>query len=99
MPAAGTTMAYRPKPRDFRETFIRVGWSGIEAHYNAHKKTIVRWMEEEGRDELIEARRQVTGYGLKRGSRRSDYVLGKRMRAQQGDAGMAGEAPVPPSSD
>jgi hypothetical protein len=44
MPAAGTTALYRPVPRDFDETFIRVGWSGIEAETAAHAKTVSKWL-------------------------------------------------------
>lgn len=36
---------YRPMPRDFPETFARVGWDGIEAECRAHKDAIVRWIE------------------------------------------------------
>lgn len=77
MPHAGTLQPYRPKPDDFRETFIRIGWSGVEAHYRAHKQTISRWIDEEGRDDLLRARQQVSGYGLK-GSGPRRFVLGLR---------------------
>ncbi len=82
MPVAGTKAAYRPMPRDFVETFIRVGWGGIEAECRAHKLTIVRWINEAGRQQLVEARAEyVREQREKRGSRRSDYVLGRRLRA------------------
>ncbi|MBI1182127.1 MAG: hypothetical protein GC201_16405 [Alphaproteobacteria bacterium] len=66
MPNPGTTMAYRPVPEDFEETFIRVGWTSIEAECRAHAKTIARWIDEVGRDDLIR--------------RRAEYVRRERIR-------------------
>jgi hypothetical protein len=43
MPRKGQTMLYRPVPKDFPETFVEVGWRGIEKEYRAHAKTIKRW--------------------------------------------------------
>lgn len=37
---------YRPIPRDFADTFARVGWDGIEAELHAHKTTIKRWIDQ-----------------------------------------------------
>lgn len=49
-------MLYRPVPHDFPAAFIRLGWSEIKAHYRAHARTIVRWLEVCGRKELIARR-------------------------------------------
>jgi hypothetical protein len=56
MPALGTTTLYRPVPRDFEETFVRIGWSSIELHYAAHAKTIAKWIDVVGRDRLVSRR-------------------------------------------
>lgn len=47
---------YRPMPRDFAETFVRVGWDGIEAEARAHKTTIVRWIEAYDAEAIAEGR-------------------------------------------
>lgn len=52
----GVTRPYRPKPRDFRETYIAIGWDGLEDHYRTNWRVIRRWIEEEGRASLIRAR-------------------------------------------
>jgi hypothetical protein len=74
MPNARVSSGYRPMPRDFIETFLRVGWDSIEAEMHAHKTTIVRWIEaydiaaiEEGRPILRELRRMylIERNGLK----------------------------------
>lgn len=58
-------LGYRPMPNDFAETFIRVGWDGIEAETRAHKTTIVRWIHihdaaalRDGKPVLNQLRRQ-----------------------------------------
>jgi hypothetical protein len=56
VPKKGQTMLYRPVPRGFPETFVRVGWGGIEKEFHAHAKTIKRWMIICGREALIKAR-------------------------------------------
>lgn len=67
MPRKGQTMLYRPVPREFPETFIRVGWYGIEKEMRAHARTIKRWMIICGREELIAARAE---YVRKHGRRK-----------------------------
>lgn len=57
----GNIRPYRPCPRDFRETFLEMGWDGIEDHYHANWRCILRWINECGGEELREARRQVSG--------------------------------------
>lgn len=48
----GVTKPYRPKPPDFRETYLRIGWDGLEEHYHTNWRVVRRWIEEEGRDRL-----------------------------------------------
>lgn len=38
-----------------------MGWDGIEDHYHANWRCILRWINECGGEELREARRQVSG--------------------------------------
>lgn len=45
-------------PKDFPETFARVGWDGIEAEVRAHKDTIRRWIIDYGQEKLILMRRE-----------------------------------------
>jgi hypothetical protein len=56
VPIAGRVRACRPKPADFRETYIAIGWQGTGAHYRTNWRVIRRWIEEEGREGLIAAR-------------------------------------------
>lgn len=84
------SIGYRPIPRDFTETFARVGWEGIEAEYRAHKTTVKRWMVELGEDMLRAARREwleqyyAVHHGGKqipgrRPGRAKRYVLGRTL--------------------
>lgn len=52
----GITKPYRPVPNDFRETYVRMGWDGIEDHYGTNWRVIRRWIEIEGRAGLIQER-------------------------------------------
>lgn len=56
-PDTGLVRPYRPKPDDFRATYIAMGWDGIEEHYETNWRCIRRWILEEGKDELIAERR------------------------------------------
>lgn len=47
---------YRPCPPDFAETYVRLGWHYVDAHYNANWRTVARWIDETGRQELKAAR-------------------------------------------
>lgn len=59
MPAAGTTMAYRPKPADFREVYIRLGFGDeLKEHYRTNLRCLRRWVDEEGYAGLHLARRE-----------------------------------------
>ena len=65
MPAHGQQMLYRPVPADFVQTFIDLGWSGIEKHYHVHAKTVKRWIVICGEEGLRERRRdyvKANGY-------------------------------------
>jgi hypothetical protein len=55
---------FRPKPDDFRDRYVEHGWGWIMDHYEAGRETVMRWIDEEGRDELYAARRE---YLWKRG--------------------------------
>jgi hypothetical protein len=53
----------RSCPDDFPETFIVKGRLVCEEHYRVGKHTVTRWLEESGKDRLINARRvYVRGY-------------------------------------
>jgi hypothetical protein len=54
----------RPKPDDFEEVFVRLGWDAAE-HYGTHSTRVARWVEESDRDKLKRRRR--------------NYVLGTRL--------------------
>lgn len=47
---------WRPKPNDFRERYIEMGWEWIVEHYRTNWKVVARWIDEEGREELKAAR-------------------------------------------
>lgn len=48
----GLVRPYRPKPADFRERYIEMGWDGIDEHYQTNWRVIRRWILEEGASEL-----------------------------------------------
>lgn len=56
----GMLRPMRPCPRDFRETYLQIGWDGIEDHYHANSRCIARWVEESGGEELRRARSAIT---------------------------------------
>lgn len=81
----GLVRPYRPAPADFRETYLRIGWDGIEEHYRTNSRCIARWIEECGGDELRLARARITGQQLRprrRSKRAKLYVLGLKSRMQ-----------------
>lgn len=63
---------YRPKPRDFRAVFIELGW-GVKDHYGARCTIILRWLQEEGREQLLAERARHL-----RNRRAKNYVMGRR---------------------
>lgn len=81
---------YRPMPRDFADTFARVGWEGIMDEMRAGRATVLRWMHEYGYDALKAMRRehleQIYGErGHRIGGRRPQsaagrYVMGRRRK-------------------
>lgn len=75
----GLEKPYRPKPADFRETYIRMGWDGLDEHYNTNWRCIRRWIEEEGREFLRVARAEYVR--AQRKNRRKRYVMGRTMTA------------------
>jgi len=78
----GLVRPYRLKPADFRATYILIGWDGITDHYNTNWRVIRRWIEEEGREELIAARAAyVEEQRVKVRSRRKRYVMGRTLTA------------------
>lgn len=78
-PDTGLIRPYRPKPADFRARYIEMGWDGIDEHYGTNWRCIRRWIMEEGREELQEAR--AAHVKAQRMSRRKRYVLGRTMTA------------------
>lgn len=91
MPAKGTRTAYRSRPANFVEVFVRVGWGGAEAELHAHKRNIKRWLAEVGEDAVCALRRAYLtdfygdrGYGVpgrRPGARSAKrYVLGQTLR-------------------
>lgn len=93
-PDTGLERPYRPKPSEFRETYIRMGWEGIEEEFNTNWRCIRRWILEQIEEDIAKGRIDLraaranwlaeNGINVRRqelrGSRRSDYVSGRRMR-------------------
>lgn len=52
----GLVRPYRPKPDDFRDRYIEMGWDGLDEHYRCNWRCIRRWIDEEGREDLVAAR-------------------------------------------
>lgn len=78
----GLVKPYRPRPADFRQTYIRMGWDGIDEHYGTNWRVIRRWIEEEGRKGLIAARAAyVEAQREERRQRRRRYVVGRTLTA------------------
>ncbi len=79
---------YRPCPPDFREVFLRLGQTKeIEEHYRTNWRLIIRWIEENGGDELRRERAKVTGAPLRpylRSGVARRYVLGQRLKRDDG---------------
>ncbi|WP_209047576.1 hypothetical protein [Rhizorhabdus histidinilytica] len=93
-PDTGLLRPYRPRPADFREVYVRMGWEGLDEHFRTNWRCIRRWIIEQiaedeamGRIHLKAARTNwLAEHGERirrqelRGSRRSDYVAGRRLR-------------------
>jgi len=87
MPAKGDKADYRPMPADFPKLFVELGWGGVGAALFAHRRSVTRWLEQAGAEDLRQKRREFleqryaeTGRrvpGAKPGrSRAARYVLG-----------------------
>lgn len=81
--STGMVNPIRPCPRDFRETYLRIGWDGIEDHYHANSRCIARWIEECGGEELRQARSAITGRKLSPHRRSKRYVLGQTLESRR----------------
>jgi hypothetical protein len=80
-PDTGLVRPYRPKPHDFREVYIRIGWSEIVDHYQTNWRCARRWIDEEGRESLKQARAEhVRTERIKR-TNEGRYYIGKRLTA------------------
>ncbi len=55
----GLVRPYRPKPADFREVYLAMGWDGIDQHFRTNVRCIRRWIMEEGREGLKAERAAV----------------------------------------
>jgi hypothetical protein len=79
----GLLRPYRPKPDNFREVYIRIGWDGIEEEFNTNWRVIRRWIDEEGRDGLIAARAAFVAQlqAERRRQRAKRYVTGRTLTA------------------
>ncbi|MEJ7933508.1 hypothetical protein WG907_04450 [Sphingobium sp. AN558] len=84
MPPPGETAAYRPKPADFRDNYIAMGFGDeLREHYCTNYRVLRRWVTEEGHQELYEARRlylKATKWpNGAPGNRKRRYVLGQTL--------------------
>lgn len=84
MPAEGETAAYRPRPCDFREAYIRMGLGDeLKEYFRTNIRVLRRWVDEEGHDELYEARRehlrQTKWPNGAPGNRKRRYVMGQTL--------------------
>jgi hypothetical protein len=86
-PDTGMVRPYRPVPADFRETYLRMGWDGIEEHYGANYRCIARWIEESGGDALRAERAALSGGFVRPRQRSKRYVLGRTLTAVRAPGG------------
>jgi hypothetical protein len=82
----GQIRPFRQRPRDFEERWPSIGWTAAELEWNAHARTIARWVDECGRDRMVlarkrwlDARREEARRQAKRG-----YVLGGPLPPMEG---------------
>lgn len=71
---------WRHAPDDFREMFLEMGWDGLEEHYRTTWRTIRRWIDDCGGEQLrldrravVKARgpRRLHGYTVRRVGKRN----------------------------
>jgi hypothetical protein len=84
MPGAGETLAYRPKPQDFRDRYVEMGLSDeLREYYGTNYRVLRRWVDEEGYEDLYEARREYQRQSRwpngAPGSRKRRYALGQTL--------------------
>lgn len=77
----GMVRPYRPCPSDFRETFLELGWDGIDEHYHTNWRVIRRWIEEAGGEKLRAERRELSGGTARPTLRAKRFVLGRTLTA------------------
>lgn len=82
-PDTGLIRPYRSAPPNFREAFLRLGFSKeLREELRTNDRCIKRWIEENGGDELRAERARISGSSLKphrRSVRARNYVLGLRL--------------------
>ncbi len=88
MPAAGETAAYRPKPDDFRDAYVRMGFGDeLKEHFGTNLRVLRRWVDEEGYEDLHEARReylrQTKWPNGAPGNRKRRYVMGQTLTSKR----------------
>lgn len=52
----GLIRPYRPVPSDFVETYVLIGWDGLDEFYNTNWRVIRRWVALSGQEKLRAAR-------------------------------------------
>jgi len=77
MPKPGERVSYRPMPKDFVDVYVRLGINGAKAHFRAHFRSVDRWIEQCGGDEL---RRQRCAYLVANGRAKSVIKVWHRKR-------------------
>jgi len=78
----GTVRPYRPKPSNFREVYLQIGWDGIEDYFGTNWRVIRRWIEEEGKEQLKADRAaHVESKRAQARKRRKNYIMGRRLSA------------------
>lgn len=74
----GERCPYRPQPHDFVEVYVREGFNGACAHYQAHKRNVQQWVDANGGWELVDRRlRHLSSMGRRATVNR---VLAQRVR-------------------
>jgi len=79
----GLVRPYRPKPDDFRDRYIEMGWDGLDEHYRCNWRCIRRWIMEEGREQLRAARAAAVAAAHR--DRRNARTYAERVAGEDGD--------------
>lgn len=91
MPAKGVKEPYRQMPAEFPKLFVELGWGGVGAALGAHRRSIIRWLDEAGAEGLRQQRREFLEEQYAKAGRRvpgtrpsqsrsSRYVLGRTLQ-------------------